>query len=77
MSNPSAALQTASAAHRQAKAGLAKARENLRVLSHAALAGNARVSETILAAAAVKVAQWETLEHSARLAAMPPANPNA
>jgi hypothetical protein len=64
------ALRTA---HSQAKAALTKARKNLRVLSHAALAGNQRVSQEVLAAAAVQVARLENAEAAARLAAIPAA----
>jgi hypothetical protein len=57
---------TAEKAHRQAKTMLATARKNLRILSHAAKDGNPKVTNDILAAAAIKVATLETIENTAR-----------
>ena len=57
---------TAATAHNKAKKMLTLARKNLRILSHAAKDGNPKVTNEVLAAAAIKVAHLEVIENTAR-----------
>lgn len=61
-----ARIAAATTEHNRTKKLLARARKNLRILSHAAKEGHPKATIEVLAASAIKVAQLEDMENAAR-----------